>query len=1816
MDNCIIISPKVISTTSELIMCKMSTHFLLCIIINKLKKELMKKICFLLLFIVTGFTKSNAYNDFQYTDDKGLVWYCDLYPLESPIGVRIWHVDNAVGEVSVPKVVSSDGKDYPVVALGFGWNDLYSGDSFAARKANMNLQTAKRSREIYIKQNNLKGVFGNQVVKLNCPSTITVIEADVFRESSSLEEIAGLPAWTDISSNMFSGCSSLVSLDFSKCTSIGDYAFEKCSSLKSANLPICTSIGVGAFKDCISLVDAKVPLLDSLISEIAFSGCVELKKFEIPKKVTTIERKAFYNCTNLESIIWHNKIETNNINSYFEGCKNLKSITIPDDDFGACDNSRTAEGIIPSRAFYEFRNLEAIDIPSNIGVICSYAFFGCEKLNKVRIPQSVKEIETGVFGGCTSLQAIVLPENIKKISSQLFEACSQLKSIEIPDSVSLIDNNSFWGCSSLESIKIGELCSKIGGRVFEGCHNIRKIVLVNTVPFDVSGVGFEDDIKQTATVIVPDGTRAAYMATKGWQDFKTIVEKGGTIETPITFEDSLVENICAKNWDRNGDGKLSEEEAKQITNIGNVFNNQKNITSFNELIYFVNLESIPSSAFSGCSSLQRIRIPNKVATIGNDVFNGCSSLLDVSFGDSLASLGEAAFYQCTSLETIALPNNLSEVGNRVFQYCENLKTVSGGENISSIGFAAFDGCINLENVILPKGLTVIARNMFQNCNKLKSINIPNGMVTIEQYAFYGCTSLNEIYISDIGAFCQIDFQSSLSNPLQIAKKLYLDGKLVKDVEFEEGIKNINNALRYYTLLNSIKIPSSVTSIASWAFYGNKSLTKVVSEIKEPFALQDCFSSETYSNGTLIVPAGCKFEYETTDGWRNFKDIVEAGSEGKTDFSVNVTSAGSLRSMIENLETSRVENLTIKGRLNGADIAYLVSKAGKVAHLESLDLKDVVLVPSNDVYATVMYGTSEAGMSTATVYYIISDDERSEEASELNGFGGYRNTILRYNNCLAGAFNGMGLRKVVMPSSIKSIGDRTFASCSHLNEVWFPNSVTAISQYACYNCSQLETIPSLANVSVIGMSSFEGCGILQGNPLDLSCARQVNAYAFRNCAGISSVRLSKDLESIGTESFSCCGALENVDFVPNSSAIFSRTSFYKTPWYDKIPTENGIMYMGNVAMGVEAGTTPRELTFRDGTISIAHEFFDGKTYEKIRTINLPNSIKKIGFYAFCPDRYGSAKSNIEFIELPNGLEEIGAYAFAYNQRLKHVVIPKSVKSVDDRAFQDCSALESAEFNNVICGEGVFWGCDKLQKVKVGENVQVLGENLFATCYNLETVDFAKRTGSTPLRLGKRVFNNLDKLTSLELPEGTDSIGEMAIYNCDNLSSLTLPNSLRYIAGDGISQCPKITSLVIPANVEFCHRGSGGFAGFAISELNGLKQLTVKSRESGVWRSCKNLETLVLEEGVRIILDDAFYETGKLTSVILPESIDSIGSSAFSDSGIEKITIPSNVKSIGSGAFWGCSNLKEANISEGVKNIGKSCFAGCRNLERVTIPSTLKVLNNKTFDDCISLASIYVYNPEPLKLINGYGNAGGYFQDVFDDVKKKICILYVPQGSADKYRNTTGWREFQNIVEFDAGVTSQAFENAGATYEVKTENTVAITDDKNVKGAYEIPETVTNNGTTYEVTSIGTGAFEGNTDLTEVKIPATVKEIGDRAFAGCTNLERIYSFSFGAVSFVKARTRADGSSSVFEGVNKETCIVYVPVGSLEIYRNAEVWKEFKNIVEFNPTSIQAPCYDRESFDIYDLSGRKVRSNVSSIDGLPHGVYIVNGKKLFVR
>ena len=155
---------------------------------------------------------------------------------------------------------------------------------------------------------------------------------------------------------------------------------------------------------------------------------------------------------------------------------------------------------------------------------------------------------------------------------------------------------------------------------------------------------------------------------------------------------------------------------------------------------------ICDNAFTLCSSLTSIVIPNSVASIGKEAFVGCNFLSCLVLPDCVINIGNCAFGGCSSLSNIVIPNSVTSIGDRTFLLCSSLSSVVIPDSVTSIGDRAFQDCSSLPNIVIPNSVTSIGKEAFCGCSSLSDITIPDSVTSIGEGAFSSCSSLSCIVI--------------------------------------------------------------------------------------------------------------------------------------------------------------------------------------------------------------------------------------------------------------------------------------------------------------------------------------------------------------------------------------------------------------------------------------------------------------------------------------------------------------------------------------------------------------------------------------------------------------------------------------------------------------------------------------------------------------------------------------------------------------------------------------------------------------------------------------------------------------------------------------------------------------------------------------------------------------------------------------------------------------------------------------------------------------------------------------------------------------
>ena len=545
-----------------------------------------------------------------------------------------------------------------------------------------------------------------------------------------------------------------------------------------------TIIGQRAFDNCQSIQSLSLPSTIKEIGNYAITFCDKLKKLTIPASVTKIDDYAFGNNKSFKEFI----VEASN--PYF------------------C----TRDGMLMNKAATTFLSFPSgiegeYIIPADIPTVNNGAFSGCS-LTKLVFPNTVKSVGGWVATSCPKLTTLVY--ECKTMPMCAFRYNYKLVDITLTEGLTNISSEAF-AYAAITRIDIPSTVKSIGDIAFYECTELKEVHSYIKEPFAIKEGVFQiynngNTTFTSATLYVPRGTKSKYEATDGWKNFINIVEMENGDNDIITFADAEVKRICVENWDTNGDGELSKAEAAAVTDLGQVFKENKTIRTFNELQWFTGLKSISEQAFYDCSGLTTVTIPISVTSIGSLAFSGCSGLTSVTIPNSVTNIGECAFRYCSGLTSVTIPNGVTSIESHAFQDCSGLTSITIPNSVTKIGQQAFFGCSGLTSVTIPNSVTIIGAhlNPFPYCSNLKEILVQTGN------AYF--TS------SDNGVLFTKDMTEILAYPCARQANSYTIPNTVKVIR--------SGAFSGCSGLTSVTIPNSVTNIESSAFSGCSGLTSV------------------------------------------------------------------------------------------------------------------------------------------------------------------------------------------------------------------------------------------------------------------------------------------------------------------------------------------------------------------------------------------------------------------------------------------------------------------------------------------------------------------------------------------------------------------------------------------------------------------------------------------------------------------------------------------------------------------------------------------------------------------------------------------------------------------------------------------------------------------------------------------------------------------------------------------------------------------------------------------------------------------------------
>ena len=493
--------------------------------------------------------------------------------------------------------------------------------------------------------------------------------------------------------------------------------------------------------------------------EIRITGIGDYKNTDIiipetykSKKVTYIGPNAFLNCTNLTSIQLPDSI-IGIERSAFSGCSNLTSIKIPD------SLSYIGESVFlncNSLQYNEYDNAKYLGNENNPYLILVKA--KSKDIVTCVIDEKCKFIYTSAFWNCNSLTEIEIPSNvISRVMSYAFQGCSNLTSIEIPDSVTSIGEYAFSGCSGLTSVTIGNSVTSIGFDAFDICTSLIRVYYKGTKEqWDEISINSWGNYNLTSV------TRYYYSETEPTDGDNLYWHYDDDGITPVLW-------LCQLE---NGLEYINVDGGYKIMGIGSCKDNDIIVP---ETYNGKNIISIGTNAFSNCTNLTSIKLPDSIIEIEKGAFSGCYNLINITIpfiGETLEkstnetmnyffggtywglkkititkalSIGARAFDGYRGLTSIEIPNSVTSIGEFAFSGCRGLTSIEIPNSVTSIGVGAFYNCSNLIKIRIPNNVLTIEDNLFEGCSELTSIEIPNSVTSIGDEAFYNCSSLTDVY---------------------------------------------------------------------------------------------------------------------------------------------------------------------------------------------------------------------------------------------------------------------------------------------------------------------------------------------------------------------------------------------------------------------------------------------------------------------------------------------------------------------------------------------------------------------------------------------------------------------------------------------------------------------------------------------------------------------------------------------------------------------------------------------------------------------------------------------------------------------------------------------------------------------------------------------------------------------------------------------------------------------------------------------------------------------------------------------------------------
>ena len=446
-----------------------------------------------------------------------------------------------------------------------------------------------------------------------------------------------------------------------------------------------------------------------------------------------------------------------------------------------------------------------------------------------------------------------------------------------------------------------------------------------------------------------------------------------------------------------------------------------------------------------------------------------------------------------------------------------------------------------------------------------------------------------------------------------------------------------------------------------------------------------------------------------------------------------------------------------------------------------------------------------------------------------------------------------LQSIVIPDSVTSIGNGAFRGCNSLQSIVIPDSVTSIGDWAFRSCESLQSIVIPDSVTSIGNGAFHGCESLQSIVIPDSVT-SIGDWAFSCCHSLQSIVIPESVTSIGNGAFSDCDSLQSI-VIPDSVTSIGDSAFSICDSLQSIVIPDSVTVIGKEAFSWCQSL--QSIVIPDSVASIGDEAFDECT--SLQTIVIPNSVTSIGNRAF-----GSCES-LQSIVIPDSVTKIGKRAFGSCTSLQSIVIPDSVTEVGSSPFPLGKEIISHSDRFVVeddllidrKGKRLIQCVKDKDTIVIPNSVASIGDEAFDGCRSLQTIvipNSVTEIGNRPFPLEKEIISHSDRFV-VEDDLLIDIKGKRLIQCVKDKDTIVIPNSVASIGDRAFSICKSLQSIVIPESVTLIGDRAFHFC-------QSLQSIVIHDSVTEIGRHsfeyCSSLQSIVIPKGTKEHFKELLYE----------------------------------------------------------------------------------------------------------------------------------------------------------------------------------------------------------------------------------------------------------------------------------------------------------------------------------------------------------------------